>query len=181
MSRQLSAHQGHLTSAELLRRARERDASAIGALYDRYADALFRTAYRISGSRQDAEDAVHDLFVGLPDALKRYEDRGQFDAWLTRVVVRIALMRARAERGRRTSVLDNAAGVAAADRTDAQVEHSELQRAVMHLPDALRIVFVLKQVEGYSHDEIGVLLGISAGASRVRLARALAALRQSLH
>jgi RNA polymerase sigma-70 factor (ECF subfamily) len=173
---------GTLTSEELLRSARQGDPAGIGALYSQHADALFRTAYRIVGTRADAEDVVHDLFVGLPEALRRYEDHGQLGSWLNRIVVRLALMQMRAERRRRVTPLDETAvgslHVAATGRTEASLEFMALQQLVMALPDELRTVFVLKQVEGYSHEEIGALLGISAGASRVRLSRALQMLRR---
>ena len=171
---------GCLLPDEIIRRARAGDSVGIGALYECHAESLFRTAYRISGSRSDAEDIVHDLFAGLPEALRHYDDRGQLGAWLTRVAVRLALMRARGDRRRRVTPLEEEVGLEASDRADAGINLMELERAVIALPEALRTVFVLKQVEGYSHDEIGGLLSISTGASRVRLTRALETLRSSL-
>jgi RNA polymerase sigma-70 factor (ECF subfamily) len=168
------------TLEELVRSARAGEPAAIGALYDRYAPEMFRTAYRLTGSAADAEDVVQDLFVGLPEALAHYEERGSFAAWLRRVAVRVALMRARRNRRRSTVPLVAAAGTPSGLRSDAGVEYEELHRAIMALPVGLRAVFVLKQVEGYSHDETAALLGISPGASRVRLARALDELRRSL-
>ena len=141
---------------------------------------LYRTAYRLTNNGDDAQDIVHDCFVGLPEALRRYDERGSFDAWIRRIVVRYALMRRRRESRRRESPLDGEAALAAETRTDAQSELDDVRRAVDALPPSLRDVFVLKQVEGYSHEEIAQMVGISAGASRVRLTRALATLRTSL-
>ena len=169
-----------LTLDELIRRARLGDAVGIGGLYDRYVAELYRAAFRVTASRADAEDVVHDLFVGLPHALARYQDQGHLDAWLRRMTIRLALMRLRGERRRHLAPATEACEVAASGRTDARVELSELQQTVLALPDGLRVVLVLKQVHGYSHDEIGGMLGISAGASRVRLSRALETLRRSL-
>jgi RNA polymerase sigma-70 factor (ECF subfamily) len=168
------------TLQEEIRSARAGDAAGLAGLYHRYATTIFRTAYRLCGSPADAEDIVHDVFVGLPEALRRYDERGSFDAWMRRVTVRVALMRARAERRRREDPLEVAVSSAAGPQTDATTEYAETLRAVAALPERQRTVFVLKQLEGFSHDEIGVLLGISAGASRVRLARALKTLRRSL-
>jgi len=165
---------------ELVRSARAGESAGIGELYDRYAGSLFRTAYRLTGSAADAEDVVHDVFAGLPEALRRYEERGSFAGWLTRVTVRTTLMRARSGRRRREAPLDDALTAASPARADAGAEYEDLHRAVLALPDGLREVFVLKQVEGYSHDEIAALLDITAGASRVRLTRALEALRGAL-
>jgi RNA polymerase sigma-70 factor (ECF subfamily) len=170
----------HLSLEEILRHARLGDPDALGALYDHHAAALCRTAYRLVGSRADAEDIVHDLFVGLPEALRGYQERGNLAAWLTRSVVRLALMRARADRRRRADPLSEASLPASGERTDARLEQSELQRVVMALPAGLRAVFMLKQVEGYSHDEIARMLGISSGASRVRFTRAIRMLRRAL-
>lgn len=169
-----------LSPDEILRRVRAGDPEGIAELYDRHAGALYRTAYRLSGSRADAEDIVHDLFVGLPEALKRYEERGTLRAWLTRIVVRLALMRARADRRRRIAPILEADNIASTGRTDARLDKTEVNAAVMALPPGLRAVFTLKQVEGFSHEEIGEMLGISAGASRVRLARAIQLLRRVL-
>ncbi|MDQ2891037.1 MAG: RNA polymerase sigma factor [Gemmatimonadota bacterium] len=180
MRRNLSALSGPPSLGELVDRARAGESAAIGCLYDTYADALFRTAYRMTGSRSDAEDAVHDLFVGLPGALRRYVEHGQLGAWLNRVVVRLALARMRSDRRQHAAPLDEAYAVISTDVGDAGAELTELQQAVMALPDGLRAVLLLKQVEGYSHDEIGAMLRISTGASRVRLTRAIEMLRRSL-
>jgi RNA polymerase sigma-70 factor, ECF subfamily len=169
----------------LIRSARAGEAAGIAGLYERYAAALYRTAYRLAGSAADAEDVVHDVFVGLPEALRRYEERGGgFAAWLRRVTVRRTLMRARGESRRREVALEDAGSVDGGAPADAATEAADVHRAVHEavraLPDGLREVLVLRQFEGYTHDEIAALLGISVGASRVRLSRALDALRRSL-
>ncbi len=132
------------------------------------------------GSRADAEDVVHDLFVGLPEALRRYEDRGRLDQWLTRIIIRLSLMHLRNERRRRSTPLMDMPQLAGTERSDARLELTELEQAVMALPTGLRAVFVLRQVEGYSYEEIAALLDISVGASRVRLTRAIERLRRTL-
>jgi RNA polymerase sigma-70 factor (ECF subfamily) len=180
MQRPLFARSGPLTSDDLVNRARAGDPTALAGLYDLHADTLFRAAFRLTGSRFDAEDAVHDLFVGLPEALRHYDDRGRLGAWLTRVVVRLALMRLRADRRRRVYSLDETPDLIERGDATCDSDINAVQMAVTALPEKLRPVFVLKQVEGYSHEQISSLLGISVGASRVRLARALKTLRHSL-
>lgn len=169
---------------DLARAARDGDLAALGALYDRSAPALYRTLLRYTGSVVDAEDVLHDVFVGLPEALRGYTERGRFDAWLARVAVRHAMMRRRARSRRREDELDDAAPFASADdaarRTDDDSEHAGLHAAVRALPDSLRHVLLLRQVEGFSHDEIASVLGISTGNSRARLSRAIDALRRAL-
>lgn len=150
---------------------------ALAVLYRGHATALHRLAYRITGTRHDAEDVVHDVFVGLPEALRRYEERGALLSWLKRVTARVALKRLRVRKRRREVVLPAAAG---GKESLIAPEGIALQVALEALPEGLRTVVVLKEIEGYSHAEIGELIGISAGASRVRLARALRCLRKAL-
>lgn len=165
-------------SADLVRRTRLGDAEALGGLYDVFGAALFRLAYRLTGTREDAEDVVHDVFVGLPEALSRYEERGRLGAWLRRVTTRVALMRHRSRNHRGEIGLEGADDVAA--RPDHTSEQAALRAAVDALPVALRSVLVLKEMEGYSHAEIAEMLGITAVTSRVRLLRALRRVRREL-
>ena len=167
------------TQAELLRRVQLGDPEALGDLYDAFGASLFRLAFRLTGTREDAEDVVHDVFVGLPEALSRYEERGRLGAWLSRVTARVALMRHRSRNHRREVGLEGADRVAAPAR-DQRSDHTGLQGAVDALPVALRSVLVLKEMEGYSHAEIAEMLGISTVTSRVRLLRALRRLRREL-
>jgi len=173
----MSTSAGTGIPASLIAEARAGSPDALSALYLEHGAALFRLAYRLVGGREDAEDVVHDVFVGLPEALRRYEERGSFGGWLKRVTARVALMRLRSGKRRREVGLDNAAGRAAPPEA---AERDGLQAAVDTLPDHLRAVLVLKEIEGYAHAEIAELLGISEGASRVRLTRALKKLRDEL-
>src|SRR5690349_3558618 len=86
-------------AASLVARARKGGADALSELYSRFGNALMAVAYRLTGSRDDAEDVLHDVFLGLPEALARYEERGSLESWLKRVTARVALTRLRS-RGR---------------------------------------------------------------------------------
>jgi RNA polymerase sigma-70 factor (ECF subfamily) len=165
-------------SADLVGCARDGDPAALGRLYDTFGAGLFRLAYRLTGSREDAEDVVHDVFVGLPEALTRYDERGRLGAWLGRVTARVALMRLRGQARRRETGVESAAELSAP--IDTTPEQVELRAAVDALPHPLRSVLVLKEMEGYSHTEIAELLGISAATSRVRLFRAIRRVRRKL-
>jgi len=154
------------------------DLDALDALFHRHASALLNLARRITGSAVDAEDVVQDLFVGLPMAVRRYAERGSFGAWLRTVTVRLALDRVR-RRTRRHEVALDLAGEQTAVSETPEVRW-DLEGAIAVLPDDLRMVFVLKEVEGFFHAEIGRLLGIRTGTSEVRLHRAVRALRRAL-
>jgi RNA polymerase sigma-70 factor (ECF subfamily) len=123
---------------------------------------------------------LHDLFVGLPEAIRKFEGRGSLEGWLKRVLVRLVLMRQRAQRRRREVAFDDQTPDRAASRATDESGTLDLERVLAELPDDLRAVLVLRETEGYSHKEIGVMLGITPGASRVRLSRAIKLLRAGL-
>lgn len=165
--------------AEVIVRARAGGRSALAQLYDWYAADLLRLLSRLLASHADAEDVVHDLFVGLPEHLTRYQERGTFRSWLRVTAVGMARMAMRRDH-RRAQVLTREATATPPARSNDPHAALDVERAVDALPDTLRMVFVLKQWEGYSHEEIARLLDISPGASRVRHSRALDLLRSSL-
>jgi RNA polymerase sigma-70 factor (ECF subfamily) len=166
--------------ADLVARSRSGDGAALTEVYERYGNALMALAYRLTGSQPDAEDVLHDVFLGLPEALAKYDERGSFESWIKRVTARVALTKLRSRRREREVDL---ADVHVAPESGAMHRLTDLvavQRAIDALPDRLRAVFVLREVEGYSHAEIAALLDISTNASEVRLHRAIRALRQTL-
>lgn len=165
---------------DLIRSARAGEARGLGELYDRFAQTLLRIAARLTQSDEEAQDIVHDVFIGLPEALRNYTERGTFESWLKQVTARASLMCLRAEARRRENARTAAFDQQAPARSDERVEYADLERQVAALPEALRTVFVLREIEGFSHEEIAALLGISVGASRVRLSRALASLRGAI-
>ena len=134
----------------------------------------------MTSSVEDAEDVVHDLFVGLPESIHKYHERGSLQGWLKRVVVRLALMRLRTTRRRREVALDDEVSTPSAPQTVDDGVSCDVQRAIDTLPDDLRAVLVLRQAERYTHQEIAALLGITPGASRVRLSRAVKLVRRAL-
>lgn len=157
-------------------RARSADPEALAHLYRAHAGSMLRVAYHLLGSWADAEDVVHDVFLGLPEALGAYREQGRFAGWIRRLAVRVALQRLR--RTRREVSLD------AVDQHPGQSSSEPagewLERGIRALPETLRTVFVLKEIEGYSHAEIGELLGIRRGTSEVRYHRAIRQLRETL-
>jgi len=153
---------------------------ALAELYRLHAAPLFRLARRVTSSVEDAEDVVHDLFVGLPESIHKYHERGSLQGRLKRVVVRLALMRLRTTRRRREVVLEEEVSTPSTAQTMDDGVSWDVQRAMESLPDDLRAVLVLRQAEQFTHREIAGLLGITPGASRVRLSRAVKLLKTAL-
>lgn len=163
----------------LLARVREGDAAALRVVFDRYAGTLYRLAFRLLGSSDDADDVVQDVFVGLRTALGRYDDQGKFEGWLKRVTVRASLMRLRGDRRREAAALGAPAPMMTSPDRDPKLQDT-LTAAVADLAPSLRAVFVLRMIEDYTYEEIGDVLGVSVGACKVRLHRALRQLRPLL-
>lgn len=158
--------------AVLVRAVAGGSAEALGVLFRRHSASVHRIAFGVTGTAQDAEDVLQDVFVGLRRALDRYEERGHFGSWLRTVAARTALMRVRA-RDRHPVVALGALQIPTpAPSGGGVVDRLVVRDALEAMPDGLRRVFLLKEVEGYTHDEIASLLDISVAASRVRLHRA---------
>jgi RNA polymerase sigma-70 factor (ECF subfamily) len=152
---------------------------ALAALFELHGALVHRVAYRLTLSADEAEDIVQEVFVGLPEALAAYGGRGAFEAWLRKVAVRVALTRLRSARRRNATAIE-AQRDPARFQPDRLHDRLALEAAVKALPSDLRVVFMLRDVEGYSHAEIGSLLGILPGTSQVRLHRARRKLRALL-
>lgn len=162
-----------------IERVQSHDMAALGELFTEYGDLVYRAAFRLTGSRADAEDVTQELFVRLPGALRGFTGAAvNFPGWIRRVAVRQALMQLRGGRRRReVSVEGIGALMAPVDRS---LERMTLDAALERLSDDHRTVFLLKEVEGYDHAEIAELLGISTANSEVRLHRARRQLRDLL-
>lgn len=168
------------TEAGLLARARVGDHDALTELYRCYAQQVLDVASRVTRSSDEAEDVLQDIFVGLPEALRGYDGSGSLGAWLRRLAMRASLLRLRRER-RRAKWQTRAARERSAHAQPAAVESRlTLQRCLARMPEDLRLVYVLKEVEGYAHADIAELLGITPGASEVRLHRARRFLKERL-
>lgn len=161
--------------ARLAARLRAGDRAALDELFRRHAATLLRVASALVD--EDAEDVVQDVFVGLAIALRGYEERGTFGAWLRGVTVRTALARRRRLASRRETELEPIEARFAPGDPSSDVA---LRDALRALPGSLRQVVVLKLVAGYSHDEIASLLHIRPRTSEVRLYRAIRRLRTLL-
>lgn len=156
---------------ELLAKVENGDERSLRRLMDEHGALVYGVALRITGSEADAADIVQDVFIGLPEAVPLF-DGGSFRGWLTVLVTRQAYMRLRSEERRRRLEAEVAPPRRARSHEAEVLSRHDLETAIAGLPDDLRVVFVLKEVEGLSHDEVATALGISVGLSRVRLFRA---------
>jgi RNA polymerase sigma-70 factor (ECF subfamily) len=157
---------------DLLSRLARGDTEALREIYLWYSDDVYRIALRLTGSSADAYDVTHDLFLGLPEAIQRYDPERPFPSWLRGVAVRTSQMRLRASRRRREVPLPALRELAVRPRQEAVVDRITLEKALDELSPDLRSVLVLRELEGLKYQEIADLLGITKSATAVRLHRA---------
>lgn len=151
------------------------------ALYRKYSARMYAVCLRYAGSADDAKDFLQEGFVKVYRNLERFRGEGSFEGWMRRIFVRTAIEHLRARRLQTAPLpeghdTDDESGWSALDGLALE----DLMRMIRLLPDGYRTVFNLYAVEGYSHREIGEMLGISEGTSKSQLARARKALQEMI-
>lgn len=164
-------------SVQLLSRVKGGETEAMAILYERYGAAVYGIALRLTRSTADAEDILQDVFLGLPEAMRSYQGSGSFAGWIRKVAARTALMKLRRRRIRAEVSLDQVGNPSWARQGLLPEDQMTLETALNAIPEPQRTVFVLKAVEGYSHAEIGAMLGITELAARARYHRAVCKIR----
>ncbi len=176
-----------LEDVELARRARDGDVRAYGELVERYREVAFRTAWLITRSSADAEDAAQDAFVKAYYALARFRKGEAFRPWILRIVSNEAKNRRRSA-GRRDRLAlrladDPGSGDAAPSPETAVLGREARQTlvaALEQLPERDRLVVAYRYLLELSEAETAIALGIRPGTVKSRLSRALDRLRRRM-
>ncbi|HUK63349.1 MAG TPA: sigma-70 family RNA polymerase sigma factor [Dongiaceae bacterium] len=160
----------------LLSRGEER---AFRELYRRHTPVLYQVALRLlGGSEADAQDVVQESWVRASLKLGDFRWESSLRTWLTGIVINRARELLRRRSRRPMTALDDAPEPAVPPPP--HLDRVDLERAIATLPDGSRMVLVLHDIEGYTHEEIGHQLGISPGTSKSQLFAARRALRTRL-
>jgi RNA polymerase sigma-70 factor, ECF subfamily len=177
---------------DLAGRIRAGDGGAFEELYRQHATRLYNLAYRMAGGPTEAEDLLQDIFLLAYRKLGSFRGDSSLGTWLYRLAMNHCLdvLRSRQTRmGQQTDSLDEdgAAEVAEApfDVTQGRsamgaVSRMDLERAIDTLPPACRAAFLLHDVEGFGHEEVGSILGISEGTSKSQVHKARLRIREYL-
>ncbi len=171
--------------------AQRGDEVAFATLYDTHAPRVYALCLRLAGDGAAADELVQDVFVRVWESLASYRSDSAFTTWLHRVAVNTVLQSHRSGRRRSLRV-----AIAADLRLESPGAHSglpdavtaardhglaiDLEQAIRQLPPGARAVFVLHDIEGYQHAEIGERLSIAEGTSKAQLFRARRLLREML-
>lgn len=177
-----------LPDEAVVKRVLDGQAALFEILMRRHNERVYRTARAIVRDEAEAEDVMQQAYVNAYAHLRQFDGRASFATWLTRITVNEAISRAR-RRGRYLSMDENDGVMNVVPmRTSTDPERQAfahemkaiLEHAIDALPDGLREVFMLRDVEGLSTAEAAESLGIKEDAVKTRLSRARAALRRDL-
>lgn len=164
------------SEADLITGCLLNDRIAQRQLYDRYKKAMYTLAYRITGDFDDANDVLQDAFLEVFKHLNQFRGESTLGAWVKQIVVR------KSTKKKRLVIWQNVDDYVGEgiDWGESEINAAHLETAVLSLPDGFRTIFVLAEVEGYTHREIAVILNISEGTSKSQLFHAKRKLRAML-
>ena len=169
---------------ELAGRIRAGDGQAFDELYRQHATRLYNLAYRMAGTSSDAEDLLQDIFLLAYRKLGSFRGESSLGTWLYRLAMNHCLdvLRSRQARmSQHTDTLDDEIVHVPVTRSAmSAVSRIDLERAIGCLPPACRAAFLLHDVEGFGHQEVGTILGISEGTSKSQVHKARLRIRSYL-
>lgn len=155
----------------------QQDRRAQKALYDRYKDAMYTLAYRITNDFDLAQDVLQEAFVAVFKGIGNFRQASTLGAWIKTIVVRTAYRKVRRQPNMlNLEALENHEIVDWGDYLDAEY----LEQAIQALPTGYRSVFILIEIEGYAHKEVAKMLNISVGTSKSQLHYAKRYLRKTI-
>jgi len=167
-----------LPDSALIRRFLDGDESAFRTLYSRHTPRLRMIVWRLLGPRsEETDDVVQETWLAGCRGMHRFNGHAKFSSWLTTIGIR----RVQSRFSQPTHATMDALDAHASETTDAPLTAIDLERAIARLPDHQRVIVVLHDIEGFTHEEIATQIDIPVGTSKVTLSRAREALRRMLN
>jgi len=161
---------------ELVERCKNGDAQSYEALYRQYSKAMYNTSLRIVNNTADAEDVLQEAFLDAFRSLHDFHYRSTFGAWLKKIVINksINVLRTRKVNlvDMETTDLHSVSDEETINEEEIQYRVEEVKKTIRKLPDGYRTVLSLYLLEGYDHEEISHILGISHNTVRTQYVRA---------
>ena len=169
-----------LNEEQIIKGCKARDSRSQALLYEMYAPMLFGMACRYTPCESDAKDVLHDAFLKVFDSIEKYKGKGLFRAWMTRIVINMALELYKSRnRNPMDSYDDFEDGIM--DKSVVQsdtITHEILLGFIQDLPDGYRTAFNLCEMEGYSNEEAAKMMNCTLSTCRTQLFKAKNALRK---
>jgi RNA polymerase sigma-70 factor (ECF subfamily) len=167
--------------SDLVEQARSGDHGAFEALYRRHVGRVYALCLRIFADRSKAEDLTQQIFIRVWMKLGSFRGESSFGSWLFRVSMNVVLNELKSEeaRERRTAPAEEASELVSAREVPSNLQ-LDLESAIAVLPRQARTIFILHEIEGFSHEEIAAALGVAIGTCKAQLSRARRLLREAL-
>ena len=165
---------------ELIEECRQGSQKAQFQIYKLYYKAMYSVSLRIVNDEFEAEDVMQEAFLSAFKNIESYKGEVSFGAWLKRIVVNRSLDVLKKRRVKFEEVNERTMEMPDLEGMPLEVDVNEIKNAIQSLPDGYRTVLSLYLIEGYDHDEISQILGISNSASRTQYSRAKCKLRELL-
>ncbi|MHB8054483.1 MAG: RNA polymerase sigma factor [Candidatus Aminicenantales bacterium] len=170
--------------ADLIARGRTGETAAMEEIYRRFKTALFNLAFRYSYDRATAEDLLQEIFIKVFTHLDDVKNPDTFAGWVFRIGLNTCYshLRSRRPEMEKSVPLENIEGTfrGAAEENPARDARRPLDEGIALLPEKLREIFLLHDVQGFKHEEIARLLGLSVGTSKSQLFKARLRMRAYL-
>ena len=164
----------------MIRKACQGDGRSVRILYERYAPRVHAVVRRIAGDDDLAQDYAQEAWIRAIRALPTFRGDSRFSTWLHRIAVNAALQAARKAETRRKWDAPMPEEIPVPPPAGDALLQQQLEWALDRLPEGMRQVMILHDVEGYTHEEIGDVLGVTSGTSKSQLFKARARMRELL-
>jgi RNA polymerase sigma-70 factor (ECF subfamily) len=186
--------QKKVTDTQLVEKVREGSMEAFEEIISRYESKVYNLAMRFCRNQEDAEEVLQDVFSTIYSKLDGFRGQSQFSSWMYRIIVNAAFMKLRKRKQSHTISLEDLAPQVRQScleqdnpvlhRSDTITQNNELRKtldaAIGRLPSQYRAVFILRDVDGLSNQEVSEILGLSIPAVKSRLHRSRLMLRRRL-
>ena len=175
--------------ADIVEACKRGDRKAQFELYKLYSKAMYNICMRMLNSVENAEDALQNAFVDVFTKLDSYRFESSIGAWIKRIVINNCINYMKKRRMEFAELNDNLHFVAEdppsvngdiSGQNEVVLNVSVIHKAIHQLPDGYRVVFTLYAMEGYDHEEISEILGVTEATSKSQYSRAKARLREML-
>jgi RNA polymerase sigma factor (sigma-70 family) len=166
--------------APIIEECRKGDSRAQFMLYNQYSKAMFNLAYRMTNSREDAEDILQETFIDCFRNIDSFRFESTFGAWLKTILINRSINHLKKKKVNLIFQENLPENIVEENEDNTTYDTGKIFRGIELLPDGYRVIFTLYLLEGYDHTEISQILGISESTSKSQYSRAKEKLRKIL-
>lgn len=178
-----------MNEEKLINRAAKGDASAFNELLGLHEKRMYAVCLRMCTNQEDAQDCLQEAMLRIYRSIAGFKGQSSFATWVYRVTMNTCLDELRKKKNKQTTSLDSLldTGWLPSDDYDTPERHAieseqnrAIRSAIAELPEDMRSAVVLRDIQGFSYDEISVMLGINVGTIKSRISRGREKLREKI-